>query len=190
ALARLARETGCGLTIGYAEQAEGRRYNAALALGPDGECLASYRKIQPFGPREKALFTPGDDLVTFAFKGWRCGLLICYDVEFAPLCKAMADAGTELLLVPTANPDPFDHVCRLTVPSQAVNHGLTIAYANYCGPEEGITYCGGSVIVGPDGVPLATAGLGEALLITDLAPVRAIPQDRLSTQATDLRWRV
>ncbi len=79
---------------------------------------------------------------------------------------------------------PFTHVARLTVPSQAVNHGVAIAYANYCGVEGDLTYCGGSVLVGADGAIHAQAGTAEALLIADLPP----PDPALlSTQLDDFR---
>jgi 5-aminopentanamidase len=74
----------------------------------------------------------------------------------------MAERGVTLLLVPTANMLPFTHVPRVTVPAMAVNHALTIAYANYCGAEGDLTYAGASLIAGPDGESLATAGPGAA----------------------------
>jgi predicted amidohydrolase len=66
----------------------------------------------------------------------------------------------------------------------AANHGLAIAYANFCGSEGDLTYAGGSVIAGPHGEVLARAGAGPALLIADLPPRDPA---RLSTQAADLR---
>lgn len=186
-LAGLAREAGVALVIGLAEREGAVLRNAALAFGPGGALLARYHKVQLFGPREQALFAPGDRLCRFDLGGLRCGLMICYDVEFAAHVRALAEAGAELLLVPTANPEPFHHVSRATVPSQAANHGLTVAYANLCGPEGSIAYCGGSLIAAPDGTALAFAGPGEALLIADLAPARAVPQAIRSTQLADFR---
>jgi nitrilase len=184
-LAALARRHGCGLTLGLAERDGDRLYNSALALGPDGARLAHYRKVQLYGPREKALFTPGDAACTFDLDGRRAGLLVCYDVEFAPHIRTLAERGATLLLVPTANMLPFTHVSRVTVAAMAVNHALTIAYANYCGAEGDLTYAGGSIVAGPDGEALATAGTGECLLIVDLD--RPVDPARLSTQLSDLR---
>lgn len=183
-LAQAARTARCALILGYAERAEGRIYNSALCLGPDGRVLANYRKIQLYGPREKALYTPGDAYVTFDLAGQRAALLICYDIEFAPHLKALADQGVTLILCPTANMMPFTHVPRVTVPAMAANHGVAIAYANYCGTEGDLTYSGGSQITGPHGECLAQAGTGPALLIADL-PLR--DPAYLSTQSTDFR---
>jgi predicted amidohydrolase len=183
-LATAARAAGCALVTGYAERAGDRLYNSAVAFGPEGETLAHYRKIQLYGPREKALFTPGDEFVHFPIHGETAAILICYDVEFAPHVKTLADRGVTLILVPTANMQPFTHVIRHTVPAMAANHGVTIVYANFCGTEGDLTYLGGSLIAGPHGEVLARAGDTPALLIAEI-PAR--DPARLSTQSRDLR---
>jgi 5-aminopentanamidase len=180
----LCREAGCGLVLGYAERAGNQIYNAAIAVGPQGQTLANYRKIQLYGPREKALYAPGDAYVTFDLEGRKAALLICYDIEFAPHVATLAAQGVSLILVPTANMQPFTHVVRHTVPAMAANYGVTIAYANYCGAEGDLTYVGGSLIAGPHGEVLAQAGDYPALLIADI-PER--DPARITTQAADLR---
>ncbi|MDB5666549.1 nitrilase-related carbon-nitrogen hydrolase [Cypionkella sp.] len=183
-LAQACRDAGCGLVFGYAERDGDAVYNAALALGPDGAELAHYRKIQLYGPREASIYRPGDGYATFDLVGHKAALLICYDVEFAPHIAALASAGVTVLLVPTANMLPYTHVMRATVPAMAVNHGVSIVYANYCGVEGDLTYAGGSLIVGADGEVLAQAGMGPALLIADIVPV---DPSRMSSQARDYR---
>ncbi|MEZ5797252.1 MAG: nitrilase-related carbon-nitrogen hydrolase [Paracoccaceae bacterium] len=183
-LAQAAQAARCALVLGYAEQDGDRLYNAAICLGPDGEPLAHYRKIQLYGPREKALFLPGDAYATFPLAGQTAALLICYDVEFAPHVKALADMGVTAILAPTANMAPFTHVIHRTVPAMAANHGLTIVYANYCGAEGDLTYVGGSLVAGPHGEVLAQAGDAPALLVAEVPPRDPA---RLSTQSADLR---
>ena len=183
-LAEMVAASGCGLTIGLAERDGTQIYNTALAIGGDGVILARYRKIQLYGPREAALFTPGPGHAVFELRGRKVALLICYEIDFAPPIRALSEQGVSLILAPTANMDPFSHVARLTVPAQAVNHALAIAYANYCGTEGDLTYCGGSVLVGADGAVAAQAGRGEAWLVADLPePDTAL----LTTQIQDLR---
>lgn len=183
-LAAAARAAGCALVMGYAEREGAHLYNSAIAFGPQGETLAHYRKIQLYGPGEKALFTPGDHYSTFSLNGETTALLICYDVEFAPHVKALADQGVRVILCPTANMQPFTHVIRHTIPAMAANHGLTIVYANFCGSEGDLTYLGGSLIAGPHGEVLAQAGETPTLLVAEIPPRDAA---RLSTQSADLR---
>ncbi len=184
ALAMLCREAKCALVVGYAEREGGKVYNSAVVIGPDGAELAHYRKIQLYGPRESAFYHAGDRYCVTEISGHRVGILICYDVEFAPHIATLAAAGCEVLLVPTANMLPFTHVMEATVPAMAANHGLGIVYANFCGTEGDLTYAGASVICGPHGEVLARAGQVPALLITDM-PAR--DPARLSTQTQDFR---
>jgi predicted amidohydrolase len=181
----MARQAGCGLTTGYAERAGAELCNSAVAIGADGAVLANYRKIQLYGLREKAMFAPGDRYALFEVAKRRAALLICYDIEFSGHVAALAQLGVELILVPTANMVPFQHVCRITVPAHAVNHAVAIVYANFCGTEGDLTYCGESLIVARDGVVLAHAGAGPATLIVDLD--HPVDPERLSTQGRD--WR-
>lgn len=186
-LAALCRETGCGLTIGWAERAGDCLYNVATSHDDTGRKLAHHRKLQLFGPMERASFVPGDSLTTFDLAGRRAALLICYDVEFADHVRALSERGVDLLLVPTANPAGYEIVQDTLVPARAAETGMTIAYANYCGSERGLDFGGLSVIAGPDGLPLAKAGRGECLLIADLAQVDRIDPALLSTQTRDRR---
>lgn len=183
-LATAARNSATALVVGYAERDGDRVFNSAACFGPDGSLLANYRKIQLYGPRERAFFLAGDAYVTFRLGETFTAILICYDVEFAPHVKALADRGVTVILAPTANMMPFTHVVRHTVPAMAANHGVSIAYANYCGQEGDLTYVGGSLIAGPHGEVLAQAGVHPALLIADIPPRDPA---RLSTQSADLR---
>lgn len=186
-LGALCHSHGVALTIGLPEYTQSAVYNSAYAIGADGVVLASYRKVQLYGPREAALFAPGDQLVVFDYRGTRFGLLICYDVEFPEHVRALVRAGAEAVLVPTANMMPFVNVNLIQVPGRSLESAVTIAYANFCGSEGDLTYVGCSVIAGPDGYPLAMKGTGEGLLVAEL------PSDLLengipfSTQLADYR---
>lgn len=178
-----AKAANCALVAGYAEAAGGAVWNSAICFDATGQTIANYRKVQLYGPREKALYRPGTGYLTFDLAGHKAAILICYDIEFAPHVKALADQGITLICVPTANMAPFTHVVRYTVPAMAANHGLSIAYANYCGTEGDLTYVGGSQIVGPHGEVLAIAGEYPALLIADIPDA---DPTRVSTQSHDL----
>ncbi len=183
-IAGICRDAGCGLVLGYAERDGAQVFNTALAIDAQGQTLARYHKMQLYGPREKAIYTPGAAYESFDLNGQKAALLICYDVEFAPHIAALAAQGVRVVLVPTANMDPFDHVVRHTVPAMAANYGVTIVYANYCGVEGDLTYVGGSLIAGPHGEILAQAGRQPTLLVADV-PDRV--GWRMTTQAEDFR---
>jgi predicted amidohydrolase len=178
---------GVALTIGLPEYDGDGVFNAAHAIAADGSALAHYRKVQLFGAREKALFAPGDRLVSFDYRDTRFGLLICYDVEFPEHVRTLARAGVQAVLVPTANPMPYVNVSLIQVPGRALENGITVVYANFTGTEGDLDYVGYSVIAGPDGYPLATRGRGEGLLVADLPGGLLENQVPFSTQLDDYR---
>ncbi len=182
---RLAVKSKCGLCIGWAETCDGMTFNAASCFDAAGKRLAHYRKQHPYGPTEKSIFVAGNCDCIFEFEGKKTAILICYDVEFAQCVRRLHEEGVDLLLVPTANPIDFDVVADTLVPARAFESRMTIVYANLCGSENGLTYGGKSVIVGPDGAILAKAGRGEALLLVDLNVVHEIDPSLLSTQLQD-----
>lgn len=180
----IARAAQCAIVLGYAERDGDAIFNAAIVFGATGDAVAHYRKIQLFGPREKAIYSAGSHHAVFEFHGHKAALLICYDIEFACHVAALAKQGVTLILVPTANMEPFDHVVRHTVATMAANYGMTIVYANYCGSDGDLIYVGGSLVAGPHGEILAQAGRGPALLVVNM-PDR--DPARLSTQGADYR---
>jgi 5-aminopentanamidase len=183
-LGQMAKAARTALVVGYAERDGEKTHNSAICYGPDGALLANYRKVQLYGPRERALYQPGRVYTIFTLSGEKTAILICYDVEFASHIKALADQGVTTILVPTANMQPFTHVARHTVPAMAANHGVTIVYANYCGQEGDLAYVGSSLIAGPYGEILAQAGDTPTLLVAEIPPRDPA---RLSSQAADLR---
>jgi len=185
-LSDLARRSGVALVTGIAERDGTAVYNTAVAIGADGQILAKFRKIQLWAERESRIFEPGNDYVTFEFAGRTIGLLICYDVEFPEHVRALTRQGADLVLVPTANMKPFDNINRYAVSARAMENSITVAYCNYCGTEGDLEYVGASVIAGPEGDPLATAGPGPTLLVTDI-PATDDPRERPTEHLADLR---
>ncbi|MEM9061945.1 MAG: carbon-nitrogen hydrolase family protein [Pseudomonadota bacterium] len=185
-LGELTAKSGVAAVVGMSERDGEACFNTAVALGPDGALLATYRKIQLWEAREASIWKPGEAYVTFPFRGRTIGLLICYDIEFPEHVRALVRKGADLIVVPTANPEPFDNVNRFAVPARAMENAISMAYCNYCGTERGATYCGRSLIAGPEGDPLAMAGTTEALLIADI-PAPGDAMDRPTEHLADLK---
>lgn len=171
-LGAVAARHGIALAYGYPERgAGGETYNAVRLIGPDGLPLANYRKTHLFGDFERAYFTPGDTPVVQAeLGGLRLGFLICYDVEFPENVRAHAVAGTDLLVVPTAQMQPFEFVAESVVPTRAFESQLYVAYVNRIGTEGEFEFVGLSCLAGPDGIAHARAAKGEELLLADADP--------------------
>ncbi|EAR53079.1 hydrolase, carbon-nitrogen family protein [Oceanicola granulosus HTCC2516] len=89
---------------------DGRFANRSLLIGPDGGIVARYDKIHMFDVavsetetyRESAGYRPGSRAVLAETPFGKVGLTICYDVRFPHLYRALAGAGAEIILVPSA----------------------------------------------------------------------------------------
>ncbi len=168
-LSAAARAMEIAIVYGYPERAGEQVFNAVQAIGADGATLANYRKTHLYGDLDHTLFTAGDTLVVQLTLGAvRVGLLTCYDVEFPETVRAHADAGADLLIVPTGLMAPYEIVASVLVPARALESQVYIAYVNRCGTEGDVTFCGASSLVGPDGRHLVRAGDGEELLQGDV----------------------
>ncbi|RPE45428.1 putative amidohydrolase [Streptomyces sp. Ag109_O5-1] len=171
AIAELAHRHGLAIVYGYPERDGDAVHNSAQLISADGIRLANYRKSHLFGGFEADHFTAGDQPVVQAeLGGLTVGIMICYDVEFPELVRAHALAGTDLLLVPTANMHPFQLVAESLVPVRAWENQMYVAYANRVGHEGEFEFFGLSTLAGPDGVARTRAGRGEELVIADVDP--------------------
>lgn len=175
AVAEMAKRHGTAVCYGYPEAADGRVYNAARLIGPDGDALANHRKrLASPGSFEEETFVNGDAPTLVAFGGLSVAIIICYEVELPESLRAAALAGAEVALVPTALVDQWGIVAEKLVPTRAFENGLWLAYANHAGEENGARYLGGSRIVAPDGVEEAVAGKGETVIAAKVDAARVI----------------
>ena len=109
-----ARDLGIWLSIGSlalkTDGDDGRFANRSFLIDPTGAIMARYDKIHMFDVdvsatetfRESAGFRPGDRAVLAQTPFAQIGLTICYDIRFAYLHRALAQAGADILLVPAA----------------------------------------------------------------------------------------
>ena len=185
--AAIARDTGIGLLYGYPERDEDLVYNSAILIDHSGTNRANYRKTHLYGPEENRLFQKGNGFVITELEGVKIGILICYDVEFPEAVRTLTLAGVSLVAVPTAIMQPYCRTCQLLIPARAYENQIFVAYANRCGKEDDLTYCGLSCIVGPDGMDRTRAGVDEELLVADIDMSDIDNSRRVNPYLTDLR---
>lgn len=101
--ARLAREHGVHILGASGPCYTGARpVNRAMFYTPDGRIEAHDKQIMTRYEREVMDIRPGAPLKLMETDLGRIGVLICYDSEFPLLGRALAEAGAEILLVPSA----------------------------------------------------------------------------------------
>ena len=142
-----------------------RPFNTLVVV--DGEGLrASYRKIHlydSFGYKESDRLAAADPVPTVVdVAGVQVGLTTCYDLRFPELSRALARAGTDLLLVPAAwvaGPRKVAQWRALLV-ARAIENLAYVAGVSQPGPR----YTGHSAVVDPRGEVVAAAEDGEAVV--------------------------
>lgn len=158
AVAGLARHFETAILYGYAESEGGQFYNSAQCIDKTGTAMGNHRKLVLPPGFESNHFMPGGACAPFKLGAFTVAILVCYDVEFPENTRHAALQGADLIAVPTALAARWDVVAEKLVPARAFENGVFLCYANYSGQENGISYFGGSCIIGPDGRDLARAG--------------------------------
>ena len=183
-----ARRLGVGFHLGYAELTpEGRRFNTAILVGPDGALLGTYRKIhlpghaahepwRPFQHLEKRYFEKGDlGFPVFDAFGGRVGMCICNDRRWPETWRMLGLGGAELVVLGYNTPAHYppapehDHLQyfhnALSLQAGAYQNGLWAVGVAKAGREEGCDLIGGSLIVAPTGEVVAQAtSLGDEVV--------------------------
>ena len=99
---RLAATHGCHILGASGPVFEGPRpVNRAVMYGPEGIIGHQDKQIMTRFEREEWHVTGASGLRVFDTSLGRIGILICYDSEFPLLGRVLAQAGVELLLVPS-----------------------------------------------------------------------------------------
>jgi len=98
----LAKHYGIWLIPGsmFEEAEDGRIYNTASVINPQGEVVTRHRKMFPFRPLEVGV-TGGTEFCIFDVPHvGRFGLSICYDMWFPETTRQLTSQGVEVLLHP------------------------------------------------------------------------------------------
>jgi predicted amidohydrolase len=95
-LIRLSRQYDITILAGLVEIEEEKLYNTYICVDKDG-LKAKYRKIHPF---ISPFLEAGSEYVVFDLKGWKCGILICYDNNVVENVRATALLGAEIIFAP------------------------------------------------------------------------------------------
>lgn len=177
-IAAKARERRMHVFAGSMVERDGKNlYNTSVLFSPQGEIMATYRKLHLFGygSREREIVTSGSRVVVAETPFGPVGISTCYDLRFPELYRRMVDKGAILFLVASAWPYPRLEHWHLFTRTRAVENLAFLVASNCCGVNRGIRFVGHSVVVDPWGIPVASAGDEETVLKTEIdvsAPAR------------------
>ena len=179
-LAALGRTApGVLVAVGFVEETDEHRFCNSVVLLRDGEVIGLHRKVYlpTYGLFDEGRFTrPGDRIRTHdAGAPWgRIGLSVCEDFWHASLPMLQAQDGAQLLVNVAAGPsrapgsaaglEAIDGWHKMQ-DTYALLGTVAVAFCNRVGNEEGLTFWGGSRLVGPNGATIVQAPLWEEALV-------------------------
>jgi deaminated glutathione amidase len=121
---------------------DGRFANRSFLIAPDGIVAARYDKIHMFDVnvseaeqyRESSGYRPGNQAVVADAGFAKVGMTVCYDVRFAYLYRALAQAGADILTVPAAFNDTTGAAhWELLLRARAIETGCYVLAPAQCG---------------------------------------------------------
>jgi len=189
----LAQELGIWLLLGSVlVRDDDGAANRSLLIDDGGRIAAHYDKLHMFDVdlptgerhRESAAYRAGDRAVVAETPWGRVGMTICYDLRFPHLFRRLAQAGAEMMAVPSAFTRPTGEAhWEVLLRARAIETGcFVLAPAQGGLHADGRATWGRSMVLGPWGEIVAQAGGDEpGVVVTrlDLDSVerarRAIP---------------
>ncbi len=184
ALRALAAELGIWLVVGSLQVKldQTSLANRSYLIDETGAIAARYDKIHMFDVdlkagesyRESATFRPGARAVLAATPWGRLGLTVCYDLRFAYLYRALAQAGASFLSVPSAFTRPTGQAhWHVLLRARAIETGAYVFAPAQCGEHaEGRKTFGHSLIVAPWGEVLADGGEAPGIVLAEIDPAK------------------
>jgi predicted amidohydrolase len=161
----------------------GELFNTAQAFSPQGKLMSHYRKIFPWRPYEP--YDPGDRFVVFDLPGsGRVGFSICYDAWFPEVARHLAWMGADLVLNPVQTTTRDREQELVLARANAIVNQVFVVSVNTAGPFGS----GKSIVVDPEGLVLAEAGVDpEVLALTlELSEVARVRKE--GTAGTNRMW--
>ena len=169
------RGTDSLVLFGQIERDGGDYYTAATLVGSGG-VVANYRKTHLWwnakGLRhEPTFFRPGAELVTFDLKGWKCGVMICYDGDFPEMTRAYANRQCVMLFwLNNRGSRGKEEVAPLVRANSII-----MAASCCCGRNDTEEiYRGGSNVTDFDGSVLAEIWDKEGVILADVTPGKVL----------------
>jgi deaminated glutathione amidase len=178
----LARKLGIFLHIGSLaiKLLPEKAANRSFLIDRKGEIIARYDKIHMFDVdldggesyRESRNYRPGEIGVAADLPWGRLGLTVCYDLRFPALYRALAEAGSSFLAIPSAftrqTGEAHWHVLSR---ARAIENGAFVLAAAQGGKHEnGRETFGHSLVVDPWGRILAEGGTEQGVILAVIDP--------------------
>lgn len=170
----LASNGNGAVVFGFPERDNGRIYNSAAAVLPDGTTQL-YRKTHLFN-LEKEWFDPGDSgFDVFEFRGVKIGMMICFDWTFPESARTLMLMGADIICHPSNLVLPY---CQDAMVTRCLENRVFAITTNRTGVDRQgdreFSFTGRSQITGCRGEILSRAdGFSDSLSFVEIEPTDA-----------------
>jgi predicted amidohydrolase len=112
-------------------------HNCLYLINPQGKIADRYdKRFCTEGDLEH--YTPGNHFVIFDLHGVKCALLICFDLRFPEIYRALCKEGIQCIFQSFYNsrqmgPSIHTHIMRQTMQANAANNYFWVSMSNSCG---------------------------------------------------------
>jgi predicted amidohydrolase len=184
AFRELARKLGIFLHVGSLaiKLSPEKAANRSFLIDRSGDIVARYDKIHMFDVdlaggesyRESRNYRSGEIAVTADLPWGRLGLTVCYDLRFPALYRALAEAGSSFLAIPSAfTKQTGEAHWNVLNRARAIENGSFVFAAAQAGRHEnGRETFGHSLIVDPWGQIIAEAGVEPGIFLATIDPAQ------------------
>src|SRR5207302_3524446 len=160
-LQNIAKENSIAVVAGISDRDSNSIFNAQVIVNAKGQVLAKYRKthlVTAAPLDERVCLSPGSEFVATKMSDFNVGLSICYDLRFPEMARTLVvKHSAQLIVNSSAWPVVRAEHLRILALARAVENQCYLVIANRVGTDDGVTFCGSSVIVDPSGAILAAA---------------------------------
>ncbi|MFX0071180.1 MAG: nitrilase-related carbon-nitrogen hydrolase [Candidatus Hermodarchaeota archaeon] len=189
-LKKMANRTGAVIVGGFIEKENSEIYNSAMLVS-DTSVIGIYRKIHLYY-KENLWFSPGNLLLeVFKIKGFKVGMMICFDWIFPETARTLALLGADIIAHPANLVLPY---CQKAMVTRCLENRVFAVTSNRIGEEsrgeDAFNFTGASQITSFNGSILSSAPKDKAhidIVEIDVKNARNKNLNELNNLFTDRR---
>lgn len=170
----LAHKLGIWTIVGSSHRSENfdKPFNCLYLINDEGQLIDRYDK-RFCTPGDLNYYTPGDHFVIFDINGIKCSLLICYDLRFPEIYRALKREGVECIFQSFYNarqkePSVHTHIMRQSMQCRAATNYFWVSMCNSIAPVSPYPSC----FIQPDGVIINELSFEEPSLMINTIDTR------------------
>lgn len=145
----------------FANKVNGKIFNSSVIVNSAGDVIYEYDKIHLVPMLNEHLYLSGGekDSKAFEINEIKMGAIICYDLRFPELSRALALEGARVLFVVAEWPTARREHWKSLLIARAIENQMYIVASNNVGTHDGVEYAGTSIIIDPWGEVLTEGSI-------------------------------